>query len=145
MGEKLGVGDVFLLLDGMHVMVNKYNTEVGKVYKRGKSHEKTRWDLKGLVADFLTKRGVQFDYDVVIRFANYIAKDVPESTFVFPFGHFVVFRIDSHDGANHETVHCKRFPYEPGKEPDQMSFIQNSHGVGPYPHHVLFTVGPGEY
>lgn len=145
MGQQLSKGDVFLLTDGHHVLFNKRNVEVGRVYKEGKDRSELRFTLKSDISNLLYKKGINADYDIVSRFVNYVAKDVPESTFVFPMGHFVVIRVDTPQGVNQETVHCRRLHPEPGQNADEISFLQNQHGKGPYPFHIHSTLAEGEY
>lgn len=145
MGQQLSKGDVFLLTDGHHVLFNKRNVEVGKVYRYGQDNSENRFFLKSEVANLLYKRKIRFDQDIVDRFVNYVAKDVPESAFVLPMGHFVVTRVDTPRGVNQETVHCRRLHPEPGQNADEISFLQNKHGKGPYPFHIHSTLAPGEF
>ncbi|WP_090147857.1 hypothetical protein [Dyadobacter soli] len=143
--SRLRKGDVFLLCERHYVMLGNFNIQVGRVYNRGKDRSKVRSQLTISVTDILHKNGIEYDKDLIDRFANYVAKDIQPGKFRLPMGHFVVTEVDSSGNSTEETVHCKRFHPLPGENEDVIRFNQNKFGTGQYPHNVLFSLGDGEY
>ncbi|MCF0071298.1 hypothetical protein LZD49_12525 [Dyadobacter sp. CY261] len=146
MGQQLKKGDVFFLGKGNRVMHKNYSTIVGQVYERKAiDFSEKRVSLYTLIADILLKKGVDHDFDVVKRFVNYVAKDQPATTSLFPEGHFVVTHVDSSGETNHENVYCKRLNPEAGQEADEIDFMQNKWGVGDNPYNALMHLPPDKY
>lgn len=116
----LKVGDTFLLCEKVFVMVGRYCVQVGRIYDKPFDHSKTRDELKAYICDMLYKNHVKHDGDIVDRFINFIAKDVPAGACILEPGNFIVTKITP-SGSNDETVHCHRV----GNPYDRVEFAQN--------------------
>ncbi|WP_342086075.1 hypothetical protein [Dyadobacter sp. OTU695] len=145
MAARLKQGDVFLISNGDFVTANGFNVEIGHLYDKPVKHDKTREKLRAAIIDQLYKYGVRFDYDLIIKFINHIAPDVPPSMTLIEQGHFIVTEIKGLGETVNERVYCKRFHPEPGQRADEFHFLQNAHGAGNYKYNVLMTLGPDEY